>query len=57
MGVYEFCTSFSPKVGHCGPKEASKSQTGRLESIPPSTMRCSRPVLRLVKDTGSKKTG
>jgi hypothetical protein len=51
-----FCTSFSPKVGHCG-VSASKSQTGKLESIPPSTMRCSPPVSRLANRTGSKKMG
>ena len=48
----------SPKVGQRGSRPSqSNSQTGKLDSIPPSTIRCSSPVLGLVCSTGSKKNG
>ena len=50
-------TSRSPKVGQVGTSSASqsKSQTGKFESIPPSTITCSRFVFPFVIETGSKK--
>ena len=51
-----FSTNNSPKVGYSG-SSASKSQTGKSESIPPSTMRCSPPVLAFTNLAGSKKMG